>query len=52
MVDKVKKIEASVQLPHAANLIKSQGTQSRRQERLRGWEKHVGVHKTRPGRKT
>ncbi len=47
MVDKVNKIEVSVQLPHAANLIKSQGTQTR--ERLRVWGNHVTVHKMRRG---
>ena len=29
MVDKVNKIEASVRLPHAANLVKSPGTEKR-----------------------
>lgn len=48
MVDKVNKIETSVQLPGTAKPIKSQGTQNR--ERLRVWEHHVTVYKMRPGR--
>lgn len=48
MVDKFNKIEALDQLPHTANLIKSQGTQNR--ESLRVWENHGTVHKMRPGK--
>lgn len=49
MVDKSKPQFSCLMRQTSLNL---RGHRTGRQGRLRGWENHVGVHKTRPGRKT